>query len=45
LQNYSLVGEKFDYEKRGSFWLLIKPGLEKCFDFPKQSVFHIEVRK
>jgi hypothetical protein len=23
LQNYSLVEEKFDYGKRGSFWLLI----------------------
>jgi hypothetical protein len=45
LQNYSLMGEKFDYGKRRSFWLLIKTGLEKCFDFPKQVFFDIEVRK
>jgi hypothetical protein len=38
LQNYSLMGEKFDYGKRGIFWLLINTSLEKCFDLPKQSV-------
>jgi hypothetical protein len=45
LQNYSLLGEKFDYRKRESFWFLIKTSLEKCFDLLKQSVFGIEVRK
>jgi hypothetical protein len=39
------MGEKFDYGKRRSFWLLIKTGLEKCFDFSKQIIFDIEVRK
>jgi hypothetical protein len=39
------VGEKFDYGFRGSFWFLIKTSLENYFDFPKQSVFDIEVRK
>jgi hypothetical protein len=33
MQNYSLVGEEiFIMRKRGSFWLLIKTSLEKCFD-------------
>jgi hypothetical protein len=32
----SLVGKKFDYGKRGSFWHLIKFTLEKSFDLPKQ---------
>jgi hypothetical protein len=37
------VGEKFDYGKRGSFWLLIS--LERYFDLPKQSDFDIEIGK
>jgi hypothetical protein len=32
----SLMGKKFDYGKRGSFWHLIKFTLEKSFDLPKQ---------
>jgi hypothetical protein len=44
-KNYSLVGEKFDYGKRGSFWLLIKTSLERYFDLPKQSEFNIEIGK
>jgi hypothetical protein len=35
----SLVGEKFDYGKRGSFWHLIKFTLERSFDLPKQVFF------
>jgi hypothetical protein len=44
-KNYSLVGEKFDYGKRESFWLLIKTSLKKYFDLLKQSAFDIEIRK
>jgi hypothetical protein len=40
----SLVGEKFDYGKRGSFWHLIKFTLERSFDLPKQ-VFLIYRKK
>jgi hypothetical protein len=32
----STVGEKFDYEKRGSFWYLTKTSLESYFNLPKQ---------
>jgi hypothetical protein len=39
------VGEKFDYGKRESFWLLIKTNLESYFDVPKESVFDIEIGK
>jgi formamidopyrimidine-DNA glycosylase len=35
-KNCSLVGEKFDYGKRGSFWHLIKFTLERSLDLPKQ---------
>jgi hypothetical protein len=35
-KNCSLMGEKFDYGKRGSFWYLIKITLESSFDLPKQ---------
>jgi hypothetical protein len=32
----SLMGENFDYGKRGSFWHLIKVTLERSLDLPKQ---------
>jgi hypothetical protein len=35
LKNCSLMGEKFDYGKRGSFWHLIKFTLERSLDLPK----------
>jgi hypothetical protein len=35
-KNYSLMGEKFDYGKRGSFLCFIKTSLERYFDLPKQ---------
>jgi hypothetical protein len=36
LQNCSLMGEKFDYGKRGSFRHLIKCALDRSFDLTKQ---------
>jgi hypothetical protein len=33
-KNCSLMGEKFDYGKRGSFLYLIKTSLERFFDLP-----------
>jgi hypothetical protein len=35
-QNCSLMGEKFDYGKRGSFMNLIKFALDRSLDSPKQ---------
>jgi hypothetical protein len=35
-KNCSLMREKFDYGKRGSFWCLIKSSVQKYFDLPKQ---------
>jgi hypothetical protein len=35
-QNCSLMGEKFDYGKRGSFMHLIKFALDRSLDSPKQ---------
>jgi hypothetical protein len=36
LQNRSLMGEKFNYGKRGSLWHLIKCTLEISLYLPKQ---------
>jgi hypothetical protein len=33
---WSLMGENFDYGKRGSFWHLINFSLEISLDLPKQ---------
>jgi hypothetical protein len=38
-------GGKLIMGKRGSFWFLNKTCFKKYFDFTKQSVFDIEVRK
>jgi hypothetical protein len=40
----SLMGENFDYGKRGSFWHLIEFTLERSLDLPKQ-VFWYRDRK
>jgi hypothetical protein len=41
----SLVGENFDYGKRGSFWYLNKFTLERYLDLPKQVCLTLEIRK
>jgi hypothetical protein len=38
-KNCSLIGEKFVYVKRGSFWHLIKFILEISLNLPKQVFF------
>jgi hypothetical protein len=35
-KNCSLMGEKFNYGKRGIFWYLIKITCERSLDLPKQ---------
>jgi hypothetical protein len=45
LQNYSLIGEKFDYGWKGEFFTFDLNRSWKMFWFAKQSVFHVEVRK
>jgi hypothetical protein len=39
------MGEKFDYDKKGEFWHLIKFTLEKSFDLPKQVFWHRDRQK
>jgi hypothetical protein len=44
-KNYSLMGEKLDYGKKGSFVTLIQNLSLKIFLFAKTSVFDIKVTK